>query len=194
MSDTGQTEQNTTAPARPDYAQYVVCAVMVVVGAFLVFNGVTMPGGYAKVDPVGPRLFPIAIGIGLLVMAVVLAIAIPRGSRGEADAGEDIDPDMPSDWRTVGLLVGLFILLILLVQPLGWAIAGAPCSSPGAPPCSAASITCATSRSVPYWPSPASTRSTPGSESRCPQAFWMGFCKWETSTGSSRASPRPPPR
>ena len=125
MSDTGQTEQNTTAPARPDYAQYVVCAVMVVVGAFLVFNGVTMPGGYAKVDPVGPRLFPIAIGIGLLVMAVVLAIAIPRGSRGEADAGEDIDPDMPSDWRTVGLLVGLFVLLILLVQPLGWAIAGA---------------------------------------------------------------------
>ena len=55
MSDTGQTEQNTTAPARPDYAQYVVCAVMVVVGAFLVFNGVTMPGGYAKVDPRLPQ-------------------------------------------------------------------------------------------------------------------------------------------
>ncbi|TRW79128.1 tripartite tricarboxylate transporter TctB family protein [Mycolicibacterium sp. 018/SC-01/001] len=125
MSENERTEQPTDAPARPDYAQYVVCAVMVVVGAFLVFNGVTMPGGYAKVDPVGPRLFPIAIGIGLLVMAVVLAIAIPRGSRGEADAGEDIDPDMPSDWRTVGLLVGMFILMIALVQPLGWAIAGA---------------------------------------------------------------------
>lgn len=121
MSET----QDVKAPARPDYAQYVVCAVMVIVGAFLVFDGVSMPGGYAKVDPVGPRLFPIAIGIGLLVMAVVLAVAIPRGSRGEADAGEDIDPDMPSDWRTVGLLVGLFILLIVLVQPLGWAIAGA---------------------------------------------------------------------
>ena len=76
-------------------------------------------------DPVGPRLFPMVIGIGLLVMAAVLAIAIPRGSRGEADAGEDIDPDMPSDWRTVGLLIALFVALIVLVVPLGWVIASA---------------------------------------------------------------------
>lgn len=124
MSDTQETQESRAA-VRPDYAQYVVCAVMVIVGAFLIYDGVSMPGGYAEVDPVGPRLFPIAIGVGLLVMAVVLAIAIPRGLRGEADAGEDIDPDMPSDWRTVGLLVGLFVLLIVLVQPLGWAIAGA---------------------------------------------------------------------
>lgn len=117
--------EKTEAPARPDYAQYVVCAVMVVVGAFLLYDALSLPGGYAKVDPVGPRLFPIVIGIGLLVMAVILAVAIPRGSRGEADAGEDIDPDMPSDWRTVGLLIGLFVLLIVLVEPLGWAIAGA---------------------------------------------------------------------
>ncbi|MDZ4269274.1 MAG: tripartite tricarboxylate transporter TctB family protein [Mycobacterium sp.] len=113
------------ATARPDYAQYIVCVVMAVVGAFLVYEGVSMPGGYAEVDPVGPRLFPIVIGVGLLVMTVVLAIAIPRGLKGEADAGEDIDPDMPSDWRTVGLLVGLFVVLIVLVNPLGWAITGA---------------------------------------------------------------------
>jgi putative tricarboxylic transport membrane protein len=118
------TETHTSEKPRPDYAQYVVCAVMVIVGAFLIYDAVSMPGGYAEVDPVGPRLFPIAIGVGLVAMAVILAIAIPRGSRGEADAGEDIDPDMPSDWRTVGLLVGLFVMLIVLVQPLGWAIAG----------------------------------------------------------------------
>ena len=58
-------------------------------------------------------------------MAVVLAIAIPRGSRGEADAGEDIDPNLPSDWRTVGLLIAMFVALIVLVVPLGWAIASA---------------------------------------------------------------------
>ncbi len=110
---------------RPDYAQYIVCAVMVAVGAFLIVDALRITDSFAKVDPVGPRLFPIVIGVGLLVMAVVLAIAIPRGSRGEADAGEDIDPDMPSDWRTVGLLVGMFVMLIVLVVPLGWAIAGA---------------------------------------------------------------------
>jgi putative tricarboxylic transport membrane protein len=29
---------------------------------------------------------------------------------------------MPSDWRTVGLLVALFVAMILLVNPLGWVI------------------------------------------------------------------------
>jgi putative tricarboxylic transport membrane protein len=59
-----------------------------------------------------------------VVLAVALAVAIPRGSVGEADAGEDVDPNTPGDWRTVGLLVGLFVAVILLVNPLGWAIAG----------------------------------------------------------------------
>ncbi|OBF25215.1 tripartite tricarboxylate transporter TctB family protein [Mycobacterium sp. ACS4331] len=110
---------------RPDWAQYIVCVVLVAVGGFLIYDSTTMTGGFAEVDPVGPRMFPIAIGVGLLILAVVLAVAIPRGHRGEADAGEDIDPDLPSDWRTVGLLVALFAGLIVLVVPLGWAIAGA---------------------------------------------------------------------
>ncbi|MCF6389185.1 tripartite tricarboxylate transporter TctB family protein [Mycobacterium sp. MBM] len=119
------TELDAAEKTRPDYAQYVVCAVMVAVGAYLLYDALTMPGGYAEVDPVGPRFFPIVIGSGLLAMAVVLAIAIPRGLRGEADAGEDIDPDMPSDWRTVGLLVGLFVMLIVAVTPLGWVVTSA---------------------------------------------------------------------
>jgi putative tricarboxylic transport membrane protein len=117
-----------TAPAQGpsvDRAQYLVCAVLVIVGAFLIYDALSLPGGFAKVDPVGPKLFPMLIGIGLLVLAAILAIAIPRGSKGEADAGEDIDPDLPSDWRTVGLLVAIFVAVILLVNPLGWAITGA---------------------------------------------------------------------
>jgi putative tricarboxylic transport membrane protein len=114
-----------TDPVKTDKAQYLVVAVLVLVGAFLLYNAITLPGGYAKVDPVGPKLFPMIIGVGLLVTAVILAIAIPRGSVGEADAGEDIDPDSPGDWRTVGLLVGLFVATILLVNFLGWAIMGA---------------------------------------------------------------------
>lgn len=108
-----------------DRAQYLVCVVLVAVGAFIIYDALNIPGGFAKVDPVGPKLFPMIIGVGLLLMAAILAIVIPRGSRGEADAGEDIDPDMPSDWRTVGLLVAIFIATILLVMPLGWAITGA---------------------------------------------------------------------
>lgn len=111
-------------PERVDRAQYVVCAVLVAVGAFLIVDALRLTEGFAKVDPVGPRFFPITVGVVLIVLAVCLAIAIPRGSVGEADAGEDVDPDSPSDWRTVGLLVGLFVAVIVLVEPLGWAITG----------------------------------------------------------------------
>jgi putative tricarboxylic transport membrane protein len=108
-----------------DKGQYLVCAVLVAVGAFLIYDGLTLTGGFAEVDPVGPRFFPIAIGVVLLVLAVILAIAIPRGSVGQADAGEDVDPNSPGDWRTVGLLVGLFVATIVLVRPLGWTITSA---------------------------------------------------------------------
>jgi putative tricarboxylic transport membrane protein len=118
-------EPQEQAPAKPvDKAQYLVCAVLVVVGAFLIYDAVTLDAGFAKVDPVGPRMFPLVIGVVLVALAIVLAIAIPRGSIGEADAGEDVDPNAPGDWRTVGLLVGLFVAVILLVNPLGWVIMG----------------------------------------------------------------------
>ena len=107
-----------------DKAQYLVCAVLVAVGGLLIFDALTLAGGFAKVDPLGPKFFPMVIGIGLIVLAVILAIAIPRGSQGEEEAGEDIDTSVPGDWRTVGLLVGLFVAVIVLVQPLGWAITG----------------------------------------------------------------------
>jgi putative tricarboxylic transport membrane protein len=107
-----------------DKAQYLVCVVLVAVGGYLIYDALTLAGGFAKVDPVGPKFFPIAIGTGLVVLAVILAVAIPRGSRGEADAGEDVDPNAPSDWRTVGLLVALFVATMLLVEPLGWPITG----------------------------------------------------------------------
>jgi putative tricarboxylic transport membrane protein len=124
MTTTEEPQEEAVAK-RIDKAQYLVCAVLVVVGAFVIYDALTLEAGFAKVDPVGPKMFPTVIGIVLILLAIVLAIAIPRGSVGEADAGEDVDPDSPSDWRTVGLLVGVFIATILLVKPLGWAITGA---------------------------------------------------------------------
>jgi putative tricarboxylic transport membrane protein len=121
---TTEEPQNTPVVRTVDKAQYIVCVVLIAVGAFLIYDAASLEAGFAKVDPVGPRLFPIAIGAILIVLAIILAVAIPRGSVGEADAGEDVDPNTPGDWRTVGLLVGLFVAVILLVNPLGWAIAG----------------------------------------------------------------------
>jgi putative tricarboxylic transport membrane protein len=122
ISEEREADEPVREERRPDYAQYLVVAVLVIVGGFLVYSALTLPAGFAKVDPVGPKFFPLVIGIAALVLAVILAIAIPRGSVGEADAGEDIDPEAPGDWRTVGLLVALFIAMILLVNPLGWVV------------------------------------------------------------------------
>ncbi len=85
---------------RVDKAQYLVSAVLVAVGAFVIYDALTLEAGFAKVDPVGPKMFPVVIGVVLIALAIVLAIAIPRGSVGEADAGEDVDPDAPADWRS----------------------------------------------------------------------------------------------
>ncbi|GAS93357.1 integral membrane protein [Mycolicibacterium canariasense] len=108
-----------------DRSQYLICVVMVAVGGFLIVDALRLTAGFAKVDPVGPKFFPIVIGIGLILLAVALAIAIERGSVGQMEGGEDVDPDSPADWRTVGLLVALFVGVIVAVQPLGWAITGA---------------------------------------------------------------------
>jgi putative tricarboxylic transport membrane protein len=118
-------DRQAESDSRPDYAQYIVVAVLAIVGGFLVYSGLTLEEGFAKVDPVGPKFFPMIIGAGALVLAAILAIAIPRGSKGEADAGEDIDPEAPGDWRTVGLLIALFVAMILLVNWLGWVIMSA---------------------------------------------------------------------
>jgi putative tricarboxylic transport membrane protein len=110
---------------RPDWAQFVVCAVMLVVGIFLIVDALSLTAEFAKVDPVGPKLFPLVIGAGLLVCSVLLAIATARGSKGTPDDGEDIDTSTPADWKTVGLLVALFVATIALVDVLGWVIMGA---------------------------------------------------------------------
>ncbi|WP_308128409.1 tripartite tricarboxylate transporter TctB family protein [Rhodococcoides kroppenstedtii] len=115
-----------TSARRPrDLAQFGVCAVLVVVGVFLLVDAMNLTAEFAKVDPVGPKLFPIVIGTGLLLCAVALAIATLRGSQVEPESGEDVDVSSPADWKTVGLLVGLFVATIALVDVLGWVIMGA---------------------------------------------------------------------
>lgn len=89
-----------------DTAQYLVCVVMVAVGAFLIYDALTLEAGFAEVDPVGPKLFPTVIGVVLLLLAIVLAVAIGRGSVGEADAGEDVDPSTPGTGARSGCWSG----------------------------------------------------------------------------------------
>lgn len=89
---------------------------------FLDANGLATP--YSKSDPVGPRTVPFIVAGMLVVCAVLLAINVLRGGKGEAEGGEDVDLDHPADWKTILPLAGAFVANILLIDWAGWVISG----------------------------------------------------------------------
>jgi putative tricarboxylic transport membrane protein len=110
---------------RPDVdkAQYGLAAVLAVVGLFTIYDASTLTVGFG--DPVGPRIFPYAIGGATLLLAVLLAVATARGDRAVGEEGEDVDLSSKPDWLTVAKLLAFLVLTILTVNLLGWAIVGA---------------------------------------------------------------------
>ena len=67
--------------------------MLAAVGVYTLIDARGLNVGFG--DPVGPRVFPYAIGLGMILLAVGLAVATSRGDVGEAEAGEDIDPTSP---------------------------------------------------------------------------------------------------
>ena len=113
----------TGAARTVDRAQYGLAAALLAVGVYTIIDARGLTVGFG--DPVGPRVFPYLIGTGMVVLAVLLAVATARGDVAEAEAGEDVDLTSPADWLTVAKLVGILVLNLLLVNVLGWAITGA---------------------------------------------------------------------
>lgn len=116
MSDVSQA-------GKVDKAQYALAAVLGVVGIYTLIDARGLNVGFG--DPVGPRIFPYLVGTGMIVLAVLLAIATMRGDIAEAEEGEDVDLTSPTDWVTVAKLLGVLVLNLVLVNILGWAITGA---------------------------------------------------------------------
>ncbi|MFF3494290.1 tripartite tricarboxylate transporter TctB family protein [Streptomyces sp. NPDC002795] len=108
-----------------EHSELGVCVLLLALGVLVLTDALTMNVDIAQRGPVGPKTVPIAVGIGLLAVAVLLAVDVLRGGRGEAEAGEDIDLSEPADWRTVLLLAGVFLATAVLIEPLGFPLAGA---------------------------------------------------------------------
>ncbi|QNP75432.1 tripartite tricarboxylate transporter TctB family protein [Streptomyces roseirectus] len=108
-----------------EHSELGVCALLLALGVLVLTDAVTMDVAIAQRGPVGPRTVPIAVGAGLLLIAVLLAVDVLRGGRGEAESGEDIDLTEPADWRTVLGLAGVFLAAAVLIDPVGFPIAGA---------------------------------------------------------------------
>ena len=118
---------STPAPAkasRGHLAELWVSVVLVVIGAAVLIDALSLTGAFSKVDPIGPKVFPYIVSGGLFLTAVLLAVNVLRGGHGEAEEGEDIDLSAPSDWKTVGALVAVFVANIALINVLGWVISG----------------------------------------------------------------------
>ncbi|NEC47147.1 tripartite tricarboxylate transporter TctB family protein [Actinospica acidiphila] len=108
-----------------DHSELGVCVLLLTLGVLVLTDALTMDVDLTQRGPVGPKTVPVVVGAALLVVAVLLAVDVFRGGRGQAEAGEDVDLSEPADWRTVLLLSGVFLGSAVLIEPIGFPAAGA---------------------------------------------------------------------
>jgi len=102
-----------------------VALFLLALGALVVVDAARIPAGVTQRGPVGPKAVPIAVGVLLLVVAILLARDVLGGGHGEQETGEDIDLSHRSDWRTVLLLSAAFLANVALIERAGWPVSGA---------------------------------------------------------------------
>ena len=73
---------------------------------------------------VGPTAFPVFVAALLLLAGVAVLVGVLRGKLGTPDDAEDTDRDARTDWLTVGKLVAALLAHLLLIELIGWALAG----------------------------------------------------------------------
>ncbi|MCX4390181.1 tripartite tricarboxylate transporter TctB family protein [Micromonospora peucetia] len=119
------TEPVSVAATPPrDRAQYAVCAFLALVGVLVIIDAARTGQAISAADAIGPKPVPILLGVLLLLVATIYTVDVARGGTGEPEAGEDVDPTTPIDWRTVLLLIGAFGVNAVLIDRLGWVISG----------------------------------------------------------------------
>ncbi|WP_154402090.1 tripartite tricarboxylate transporter TctB family protein [Ornithinimicrobium cavernae] len=102
--------------------EIVLAAGLVGVGLYMLLSAQGIPVPPTDHGP-GPRVFPYAVGAGLALVGLWLVVAVLRGDRAEAEAGEDIDLDTGTSWTTLGLLAAILVGYVLLLEPLGYLLA-----------------------------------------------------------------------
>ncbi|MPY81089.1 MAG: tripartite tricarboxylate transporter TctB family protein [Actinophytocola sp.] len=123
-SDTGTAARPATRWLRR-HSEFGMVAFLAALGALVIVDAVNMAEDFTQRGPVGPKTVPLLVGGLLLVIAVVLAVDVARGGKGDSEEGEDIDLSTPPDWRTVLLLIGVFCANIMLINVVGLPISGA---------------------------------------------------------------------
>ena len=95
----------------------IVLGVLLFAGTWAIDPG----AGY---DRIGPRVFPIAIAAGFVLLGTALAIVAWRLPRSDSPARASA-PLPPLDWRSLGYLAAGCLLCVVFLEPLGFVGAAA---------------------------------------------------------------------
>ncbi|WP_159615451.1 tripartite tricarboxylate transporter TctB family protein [Arthrobacter zhaoguopingii] len=111
------------ASGRP-IGELVFALIVISVGVvgFVAGAGIQTP---PSASDIGPKAFPYLVSGMLVLVGTGLVIQLLRGGTGVPEEGEDVDPNIATDWATVGKLAGFVLLHSFLIVPLGWPIAAA---------------------------------------------------------------------
>lgn len=123
-----QAPRGAESPGRPQRAglsEFGVVGLLAGLGVLVLVETQKISEALATGRTLGPRVAPYFVGTLLLVVAVLLAIDILRGGRGEPEAGEDVDLSHGTDWKTLLALAGVVAACGQLIPLLGFPLAGA---------------------------------------------------------------------
>ncbi len=114
----------TSGTARTVVPDLVVAGFVILLGAATLVGAtqITIP---LSSNVVGPRVFPYAVGVALLVSGAFVLVDALRGRLGAPEGGEDVDTEAATDWVTLTKIFVAFAAHIAVVDLVGWALAGA---------------------------------------------------------------------
>ncbi|NRQ33506.1 tripartite tricarboxylate transporter TctB family protein [Nonomuraea sp. NN258] len=95
--------------------------VVLALGVFVVVGTLDVAAAASQLG-LGPRFFPMLVGGSMILIGLLYVADVLRGGRGDPEESEDIDVDAPADWRSVGLVSGVFLAFAALLNVLGWVI------------------------------------------------------------------------
>ncbi|GAA2817038.1 tripartite tricarboxylate transporter TctB family protein [Nonomuraea rubra] len=93
----------------------LVLGVLVVVGTLDVSAAASQLG-------IGPRFFPVLVGGAMVLIGLFYVADVLRGGHGDPEESEDVDAEAPTDWRSLGLVSGIFLAFAALLDLLGWIV------------------------------------------------------------------------
>jgi len=103
------------------WGDLAVALGVVGLGGFFLHGALTLRvlPSYARI---GPRFFPLLVGIALLACGVALVVQALRGVRGVPEEAEDTDAEAATDWGPVAIILATLVLQVALIGRLGFVL------------------------------------------------------------------------